>query len=35
MRTCGLWWIWTNVQAFRARALNPEKPVLRGSAENQ
>lgn len=23
-----------DVQAFRARALNPEKPVLRGSAEN-
>ena len=24
-----------DVQAFRARALNPEKPVLRGSAEMQ
>ena len=25
---------WEKVQAFRARALNPEHPVLRGSAQN-
>ena len=34
MRISRIWSIWDAIKAFRARALNPDHPVLRGSAEN-